>query len=42
MRFDMHCHTKEGSLDGKATLREYVLNLKKKGYAGMLISDHNS
>ena len=42
MRFDMHCHTKEGSLDGKATLREYVLSLKEKGYAGMLISDHNS
>ena len=32
MHFDLHCHTKEGSLDGKATLREYALLLKEKGY----------
>lgn len=42
MRFDMHCHTKEGSLDGKLTLAEYVSLLKEKGYQGMLITDHNS
>lgn len=42
MRFDMHCHTKEGSLDGKIKLTQYVHILKKKGYQGMLISDHNS
>lgn len=42
MKFDMHCHTKEGSLDGKVTLSEYVTELKKKGFHGMLITDHNS
>ncbi len=42
MRFDMHCHTKEGSLDGKVPLKDYVLRLKKLGYDGMLITDHNS
>ncbi|MBO5291957.1 MAG: PHP domain-containing protein [Lachnospiraceae bacterium] len=42
MKFDMHCHTKEGSLDGKLPLAEYVAILKKKGFQGMLITDHNS
>lgn len=42
MKFDMHCHTKEGSLDGKIALSEYVTQLKKKGFHGMLITDHNS
>lgn len=42
MKFDMHCHTKEGSLDGKVSLSEYVSELKKKGFHGMLITDHNS
>ena len=38
----MHCHTKEGSLDGKITLYETILSLREKGYQGMLITDHNS
>ncbi|MCD7980901.1 MAG: PHP domain-containing protein [Clostridiales bacterium] len=42
MRFDMHCHTKEGSIDAKISLREYVLRLKELGYDGMLLTDHNS
>lgn len=42
MKFDMHCHTNEGSLDGKVTLAEYVVRLKEKGFQGMLITDHNS
>lgn len=42
MKFDMHCHTKEGSLDGKIRLEEYVSILKEKGFHGMLITDHNS
>lgn len=42
MKFDMHCHTKEGSLDGKVPIEEFILHLKKKGYDGMLVSDHNS
>lgn len=42
MKFDMHCHTKEGSLDGKVPVEAAVVILKEKGFAGMLISDHNS
>lgn len=42
MKFDMHCHTKEGSLDGKVTIEDYIGRLKEKGFDGMLVSDHNS
>lgn len=42
MKFDMHCHTKEGSLDGHITIEETITLLKEKGYDGMLITDHNS
>lgn len=42
MKFDMHCHTKEGSPDGKIPLLEAVRLLREKGYHGMLITDHNS
>lgn len=42
MKFDMHCHTKEGSIDGKIAIEENIEILKAKGYDGMLITDHNS
>ena len=42
MKLDMHCHTKEGSPDGKLALLENIALLKEKGYQGMLITDHNS
>lgn len=42
MKFDMHCHTKEGSLDGKLPIEEYAAILKEKGFQGMLVTDHNS
>ena len=42
MKFDMHCHTKEGSMDGKVPIQQYIEELKAKGFGGMLISDHNS
>lgn len=42
MKFDMHCHTKEGSPDGKIPLLDAVKLLREKGYDGMLITDHNS
>ena len=42
MKIDMHCHTKEGSLDGKIPVRQYIELLKKNGIHGMLVSDHNS
>ena len=34
MKIDMHCHVKEGSIDSK--------HLKKKGFQGMVITDHNT
>lgn len=42
MKFDMHCHTKEGSLDGKVSIEDFIDSLRKKGFDGMLVSDHNS
>ncbi len=42
MKFDMHCHTKEGSLDGKVPIERFIWTLKEKGFDGMLITDHNS
>lgn len=42
MKLDMHCHTKEGSLDGKVPVTEYVAALKAQNFNGMLITDHNS
>lgn len=42
MIFDMHCHTKEGSLDAKVSIRDYIEKLKKLGFDGMLVTDHNS
>lgn len=42
MKFDMHCHTKEGSLDGKVPIEEFIESLRENGFNGMLVSDHNS
>ena len=42
MRFDMHCHTKNGSLDGKIDIEDYIRILRRKGFQGMLVTDHNS
>ena len=42
MKLDMHCHTREGSPDGKLGLLENIKILKQKGYHGMLITDHDS
>ncbi len=42
MKFDMHCHTKEGSIDGKVSVTQVIAILKSKGFQGMLVSDHNS
>ncbi len=42
MKIDMHCHTKEGSLDGKIPIAQYIALLKEHGIQGMLVSDHNS
>ena len=42
MKFDLHCHTKEGSLDAKLGIVPYAKMLKEQGYDGMLVTDHNS
>ena len=42
MRFDMHCHTRDGSVDGQIDIQDYVRILKQKGFQGMLVTDHNT
>ncbi len=42
MKFDLHCHTKVGSIDSKVPLETYVIQLKKQGYNGIMITDHDS
>ncbi len=42
MKFDLHCHTKEGSIDSKIGIIEYAYSLKKKGFQGMMVTDHDS
>ncbi|MDD4199999.1 MAG: PHP domain-containing protein [Eubacteriales bacterium] len=42
MKFDLHCHTKEGSFDSKVPISEYVSKYKILGYDGLMITDHNS
>lgn len=42
MKFDMHCHTKEGSLDSKVPVSEYVNKFRMLGFDGFMIADHNS
>ena len=42
MRFDLHCHTKNGYLDGRIDIEDYIRILKQKGFDGMLVTDHNT
>ncbi len=42
MKLDMHCHVKEGSVDSKVSLDEYIIKLKDQGFDGMLITDHDT
>ena len=42
MKFDMHCHVREGSMDSKVGIDEYITMLKKNGFGGMVITDHNT
>ncbi len=42
MKFDLHCHTKEGSFDSKVPISEYVSKYRMLGYDGFMITDHNS
>ena len=42
MKLDMHCHTQEGSSDAHVPIEEYIDSLKKQGFDGMLVTDHDS
>ena len=42
MKFDMHCHTRAGSIDSKVETARYIELLKEQGFGGMLITDHDS
>lgn len=42
MKLDMHCHVKEGSIDSKVSLDDYIKKLKQEGFGGMLITDHDT
>lgn len=42
MKIDMHCHVKEGSIDSKVAIEEYILKLKSMGIDGMLVTDHDT
>lgn len=42
MKFDMHCHTKAGSIDSKIPIERYIELLKQQGFDGMLVTDHDS
>jgi len=42
MKFDLHCHTKAGSIDAKVPLWRYIQLLKAQGFDGMLVTDHDS
>ena len=33
MKIDMHCHVKEGSLDSRVSMEEYIRLLQEKGLA---------
>ena len=42
MKFELHCHTKEGSIDSKVSVAEFADRFMELGYDGFRISDHNS
>ena len=42
MKFDMHCHTHEGSPDSHVSVERYIKLMMDQGYHGMLMTDHNS
>lgn len=42
MKIDMHCHVKEGSVDSRIGIEEYITILKKKGFQGMVVTDHDT
>ena len=42
MKLDMHCHVREGSVDSRVSLDEYITILKQHGFQGMVVTDHDT
>lgn len=42
IKFDLHCHTKAGSIDAKISIERYIEILKSCGFSGMLVTDHDT
>ena len=42
MKIDMHCHVKEGSIDSRVSMEEYIQLLQSRGFGGMVITDHDT
>lgn len=42
MKIDMHCHVKEGSIDSKVAIEDFICRLKERGIDGMLVTDHDT
>ena len=42
IKFDMHCHTKAGSIDAKIPIERYIEMLQERGFSGMLVTDHDT
>ena len=42
MKFDLHCHTREGSLYSRVSILKYISEYRKLGYDGFMIADHNT
>ena len=38
MKIDMHCHVREGSIDSKVPIEEFIKKLQSKGIGGMLVT----
>lgn len=42
IKFDLHCHTKAGSIDAKISIERYIALLQEHGFSGMLVTDHDT
>lgn len=42
MKIDMHCHVKEGSIDSRVTIEQYITTCIEKGIDGILVTDHDT
>ena len=42
VKYDLHCHSSEGSTDARFPIGEHCRVLKEHGYGGLLITDHDS